>query len=55
MMNENTPDETPEVVVTEAPIETEERPMSEQTRLEIEAGRAALAQIAVSSAAERGE
>lgn len=44
------PDTTPEVVVTEVSVETEERFVSEQTRLEMEAGRDALAQHVASNA-----
>ena len=55
-MSNDTPDtadavETPEVVITETPIEVvEERPISERTRLEMEAGRKALAEHAASLA-----
>lgn len=45
-------DETPEVVVETASVEVEERPISEQTRLEMEAGRKALAANAASARAE---
>jgi len=53
MTNETESAETPEVVIVETVVaDTEERPVSEQTRLEMEAGRAALALIAASRAAE---
>jgi hypothetical protein len=56
MANDTTePDTTPEVVVTEASVQAEERFVSEQTRLEMEVGRATLAATAASSVAERGE
>lgn len=55
-MSNDTPDtadavETLEVVITETPVmAVEERPISERTRLEMEAGRKALAEHAASLA-----
>ena len=47
--------ETPEVVVVEQEAPVVKNTISEQTRLEIEAGRAALKAYAASAAAEKGE
>lgn len=47
--------ETPEVVITEQVEAAEERKLSAQTLLEMEAGREALKAYAASARAERGE